>query len=90
MKRILALFASPYQLLALNRIIDQYYPDDKVYLAVADTISKAEYLVEKAKAEERFSDGKSKEDLAFQSPSRLSTIFRASENPRFSQRVYRR
>ncbi len=56
MKRILALFASPYQLLALNRIIDQYYPDDKVYLAVADTISKAEYLVEKAKAEERFSD----------------------------------
>jgi len=55
MKKVLAVCASPYQVLALNRLIDEYYLGDEIILALADTIADLGGLYAKALEEPRFS-----------------------------------
>lgn len=44
MKKILAFCASSYQILVVNRIIDQFYSNDDISLIVADTITDIETI----------------------------------------------
>ncbi len=53
-KNILALCGSPYQILVVNKIIDDFYKDDEVSLILCDTIANVSDVYENARKERRF------------------------------------
>ncbi len=54
--KILALCTSPYQLLVVNRLIDEVYENASITIAIADTIANSTLLYERTKREPKFAN----------------------------------